>query len=188
MKMFKNKRGIELSINFIVMLILALAVFSGGMVFATKFFGHAQKVRGTLDAQTEKQIEKLLDSGSPFVIPINTKEVLRNKYATYGLGVLAQFNGRYELTVEFDSAFEKNSKNPITGVSPQDWLSGAPATLDLKKNEKGKYMVLVQVPKGAPSGTYIYKANIRFFGSTDTPVVSDMAQYDNPVQMIVKVR
>ena len=74
MKLWQNRKGIELSINFIVMLILALAVFSGGIMFATKFFGHAEKVRASMDAQTEKQIEKLLDSGSPVVIPINTKE------------------------------------------------------------------------------------------------------------------
>ncbi len=90
--LFKNKRGIELSINFIVMLMLALATFSGGLVFASKFFGHAEKVRGTLDAQTEKQIEKLLDSGSPVVIPINTKEIFRKKFGTFAIGVLAQFN------------------------------------------------------------------------------------------------
>ena len=60
MKILNNRKGIELSINFIVMLILGIAVFAGGLVFASKFFGHAENVRQSLDSQTEKQIEKLL--------------------------------------------------------------------------------------------------------------------------------
>lgn len=189
MKPLKNKKGIELSINFIVMLILALAMFSGGLMFVTKFFGHAEKVKGSLDAQTEKQIEKLLDSGSPVVIPISTKEVFRSEYTTYGVGVLAQFNGKYTLNVEYQNGFEKSTKKEIlkTQVNAQEWLSGVPATIDLKKNEKGKYMILVTVPKGIPSGTYIYKATVSFHGSTDTPPVADLQEYDNPVQIIVKV-
>jgi len=182
----KNKRAIELSINFIVMLVLALAMFSGGLIFAKKFFGHAEKVRSSLDAQTEKQIEKLLDSGSFVVIPISTKEIFRNEYATFGVGVLAQFNAKYTLDVEFKEAYAKKSKNPITTEDPQSWLSGVPSTKDLKKNEKGKFLILVNVPKGVKSGTYIYKVKISMHGSTDEGV-TDLDPYDNPLTMIVKV-
>ncbi len=189
MKHLHNKRGIELSINFIVMLILALAMFSGGLLLVKKMFGHAEKLKGSLDAQTEKQIEKLLDSGSPVVIPLSTKEIFRNEYGTFGVGVLAQFNGKYTLEVEYQNGYQKSSKKeiPKTEVNAQEWLSGVPATQELKKNEKGKYMILVQVPKGVPSGTYIYKVTVRFHGSTDNPPLPDMPEYDNPLQMIVKV-
>jgi hypothetical protein len=149
MRMLSNKRGIELSINFIVMLILAIAVFAGGLVFASKFFGHAEKMRDNLDAQTEKQIEKLLDSGSPVVIPISNKEIFRNKFDTFGIGVLAKFNGNYELTV-------------------------------------CKFLVGVSIPKDAERGTYIFQATVGF-KSDDPDTTPDIAEYDNPLQFIVKV-
>ncbi|MBW2967625.1 hypothetical protein KY362_04005 [Candidatus Woesearchaeota archaeon] len=180
MKMFNNKRGIELSVNFIVMLILAIAVFAGGLVFASKFFGHAEKVRASLDAQTERQIEKLLDSGSPVVLPINTKEIFRNKHDTFGAGVLARYPGDYILHVQYVKAIDKE-KNEI-----QDELNVQydQTPLTLKKNEKGKYLIMVEVPKQVSTGTYIYKLWVQLDADDDN---NDMPEYDDPLQMIIKV-
>lgn len=185
MRMFHNKRGIELSINFIVALILAIAVFIGGMLFVTKFFTHAEKIRGDLDAQTEKQIEKLLDSGSPVVVPISTKEIFRNKFGTFGVGVLAKYNGKYVLDIQFKEAF-KSDKSQII-VNANDWLQVPIKEQTLKKNEKGKFLIGIQVPKSAEKGTYLFTLNVAFKESSDTPPVPNMDNYDNPLQIIVKV-
>lgn len=183
MKLFKNKRGIELSINFIVMLIMAIAVFAGGLVFAGKFFSQAEKIRGNMDSQTEKQIEKLLDSGSPVVIPINTKEIFRSKYDTFGVGVMASDNGKYMLTAQPKSAY-KADKSSITD-SFSNWMEYQPSELELKKNEKGKFLIIVRVPKSATKGTYIFEAKVDFKHGSDN--TKDMTPYDNPLQFIVKV-
>jgi uncharacterized membrane protein len=184
MRLSKSKKGIELSINFIVMLILALAVFAGGLMFAAKFFGQAEKVRSNLDAQTEKQIEKLLDSGSPVVLPISTKEIFRNKFDTFGLGILAKANGKYTVTVQQDGAFKKD-KTAIT-TNFESWRQLPVDSLNLKKNEKGKMLIGVQVPKTVDSGTYLFKITVAF-ESENTAEFPNMPEYDKPLQMIVKV-
>lgn len=184
MRMFSNRRGIELSINFIVMLVLAIAVFAGGLVFASKFFRHAEKVRGNLDSQTERQIEKLLDSGAPVVMPISTKEVFRNEFETFGLGILARFSGKYKVSIEFDQAFRKD-KSQITNIYAQDWIQLPSSEVKLKKNEKGKFLIGVQVPKNAEKGTYIFRISVAY-EDPENPV-NNIAEYDNPLQMIVKV-
>ena len=184
MKLLKNKRGIELSINFIVMLILAIATFAGGMMFLGKFFTNAQTMRATLDSQTDQQIEKLLDTGSLVVLPITTKEIFRNKFGTFGVGVLADpiaSTGNYVVTVTQESAYENNpSKTEITSFKGgTDWSIQPSRTQekDLKKNEKGKFLIGVTVPSGAKKGTYIFKITVTKNG----------ASYDKPLQMIVKV-
>jgi hypothetical protein len=177
--MFKNKRGIELSINFIVMLVLAIAVFIGGLIFASKFFGHAEKVRGSLDSQTERQIEKLLDSGSPVVMPISTKEINKNKFDTFGLGVLASETGEYTMKIDRGTAYDKD-KEPLTN----DLKLDTPLTFQtIEKHDKGKFLIGVQVPKDSDRGTYLFKVTVyaQFQGSTDK------IKYDNPVQFIVRV-
>jgi hypothetical protein len=183
--MFNNKKGIELSVNFIVMLILAVAVFAGGLMFAAKFFSKAESMRANLDAETERQIEKLLDSGSPVVVPISTKEIFRTKYDTFGLGVLAKYNGEYSISCGESSAFS-NSKDraKLEDTGFGDWLTLPQEKLTLNKNQKGKVMILVQVPKGALSGTYMYRCAV-----TVTSVDAGLAgkEYDNPVQIIVRV-
>ena len=183
--MFKNKRAIELSINFIVMLILAIAVFAGGLVFASKFFGHAQQVRGNLDSQTEKQIEKLLDSGSPVVMPISTKDINKAKFATFGVGVLADYNGEYVLDVTYSGDAFKKDKSRIT-ADAGSWLQVPMTHMDLEKNDKGKFMIGVTVPRDAERGTYLFTVTVDYNGDPETGTQA-IKPYDNPLQMIVRV-
>ncbi|MFH1064729.1 MAG: hypothetical protein V1729_06605 [Candidatus Woesearchaeota archaeon] len=179
----KNKRGMELSINFIVMLVMGMAVFGGGLAFSTKFFTHAESVRGSLDSQTEKQIEKLLDSGSPVAIPISQKEIKRNKFDTFGIGVMAQFNGEYIMNVQPNGAFRRD-KTAIT-VNTADWLNIPMTKLELEKNDKGKYLVGVTVPKAAERGTYMFKVVVSYRDPNDAS--NNLAEYDNPIQFFVTV-
>ncbi|MFC1742187.1 hypothetical protein ACFL3V_06645 [Nanoarchaeota archaeon] len=190
MRILHNKKGIELSINFIVMLILGTAVFIGGLVFASKFFSHAENVRGNLDSQTEKQIEKLLDSGSPVVIPISQKEIFRNKFGTFGVGVLARETGDYTIRVTFKKAFNPETKQDIivdgVRVNAQSWLddSTSTQTRNLKKNEKSKFLVGVAVPKGAKKGTYLFDVSSEYRSLDGTEIDPE---YDDPIQFIVRV-
>lgn len=189
--MFNNKKGIELSVNFIVMLILAIAVFAGGLMFATKFFTKAESMRQNLDSETERQIEKLLDSGSPVVLPISTREIFRNKYDTFGLGVLAKCAGTYTFTVPSTSAFPKNKGDPAIAVPiASEWLSPITDSKTLEKNEKGKFLILAKVPAGVASGTYIFTIQMNYLKSGTTAASQNCPMdgpYDSPVQLMVKV-
>jgi hypothetical protein len=180
-KILKNKKAIELSINFVVMLIMAVAVFIGGLVFTAKFFKQAEGVRGALSSQTEAQLEKLLDSGSPTVIPINTKEIFRNKYDSFALGIMARAEGKYIVRVTPGQAFNREKvliTNNKIKIDPTE------TSLDLKKNQKGKMVILVDVPSDTEKGTYIFKVTVEL-RATDPS--QNMVEYDAPLQMIVKV-
>ena len=190
MGLIKSRRGIELSINFIVMLVLAIAVFAGGLVFASKFFSHAEKMRGTLDAQTQRQLEKLLDSGSPVVLPISSKEIFRNKFDTFALGVLAKNMGTYTVRVDFKEAFEKGSNYPLRRYADLEnsWIKpSSEQSLELEKNEKGKFLIGVEVPKDAEKGTYIFEVSVAFEAGEGVDSSLSTDEYDAPLQLIVKV-
>ena len=185
MRLFHNRRGIELSINFIVMLILGIASFAGGMMFLGKFFGHAQEMRSSLDSQTERQIEKLLDSGSPVVLPISSKEILRNEFGTFGLGVMAKFRGTYTITVTQGDAFAKDKQRITWNIDDWNIQPAKSQSKVLEKNEKGKFLIGMTVPRSASKGTYIFIVTTKYDDPT-TPANS-IAEYDNPLQMIVQV-
>ncbi len=181
----KNKRAIELSINFIVMLVLGIAMFGSGLMFASKFFSKAEQIKGNLDSQTEKQIEKLLDSGSSTVIPISQKEIFRNKFDTFGIGVLAKLSGDYSMTVSQGDAFTKSKETISWNIADWDLQPGLTQKLTLEKNKKGKYMVGVTVPRTAEKGTYIFIVTISYTDPTNTN--ANLPEYDNPMQFFVKV-
>jgi uncharacterized membrane protein len=59
-------------------------------------------------------------------------------------------------------------------------------SLTLKKNEKGKLLIGVQVPRGAERGTYIFNVQVAL-ESENPDEYPSTDKYDNPLQMIVKV-
>lgn len=83
-----NKKGMELSLTVIVLIIISIIIFIGGMSMVWKFFRSAEEIKAGIDQQTKGQIEALLREGNDIVaIPINTQQVQLGRDATYGLGI-----------------------------------------------------------------------------------------------------
>ena len=86
--MFRAKKGIELSMTVIVLLIISIIIFIGGITLLWKVFGGAETIKQGLDQQTQTQIQSLLREGNDIVaIPINTLQVVPGKPALFGLGI-----------------------------------------------------------------------------------------------------
>ena len=56
----KGKKGIELSLNFLVVLILSIVVLVGGITLTRSFLSTVEDQEEMVDAQTKRQIESLL--------------------------------------------------------------------------------------------------------------------------------
>jgi len=168
-----NKKGIEISINFVIMLILALAVFFGGLAIAKNFFGKASSLGQELNTKTQSEIISLLDDGSPLAVPIQRIEIDRNKYATTGVGVYNVLGKPANFTVEITPVDNDCGE----GVSVIDFSKRQ--TIELKNTEKHvfratfyassdakacKYMFNVIVNAVYPNGTSLqyppYKGNV----------------------------
>ena len=83
-----KKASIELSMNFMVMVILSLVMLGVGFYFAKNIFVHTQDIGAQLDAQTKTQIEsKLRDPASLVAVGLNRKIIKRGDHETFGVGV-----------------------------------------------------------------------------------------------------
>jgi len=168
--MYKGKKGIELSINFIVMLIITLAVFGMGLVLANKFFGEAKNIQEELDYKTEQEILSILDSGERVSIPINQKDIRKGKSEVFGLGVL-----------NIIGTGESFSITVLPGIyipagateSTRIWPTNKPSTKlefpenEIKNNDKRVYSIPIAVPKGTPNGRYVFDVTVRCKTSND---------------------
>jgi hypothetical protein len=114
----KWKKGFELSVNFIVIIIISLVVFVGGIVFTNKFFNLASDYKDTLDKDTEQQIENLLNDGSKVAIAFEKKKVVRGSSAIFGLGInnVKPTQETFEVTMTFSKAYSANNSE-ITETS-----------------------------------------------------------------------
>ena len=127
-----NKRAFELSVSFLVILIICIAIFSFSIYIVRKFFTHAENLRMTYDERTEREIEQLLDDGSRIAIPFDKKEIGNGEFKTFGIGVLNILNSgssnTFEINVHFNQAFNKRSVkicdilDSSSCGSPDQWL------------------------------------------------------------------
>jgi len=171
----KNKKAMELSINFIVMLIIAMALFSFGIWFAYKFFGGAEKMRTELDEQTQTQIENLLmQSNERVIIPFNSKTLDKSNSAIFGVGILNMLESPTQFTIEItkDSNYCGDEINivPETQISfslaPNQNIVKSFAVATTSKTRNCIYSLTIQVKVGSNNYGSPQKVYIKPVGAT----------------------
>ncbi|MBI2138892.1 hypothetical protein HYU13_04840 [Candidatus Woesearchaeota archaeon] len=191
------KRGaIELSTNFLVIMIISLVIFGSSLALTKKFFGKASDIKQLYDEKTESEIERLLDDGSRVAIPFDKKRIPNGEFATFGIGILNALNigveNNFRLRIRFKSAFDKNNQQICTNpasCAPNAWLRTADGIPDsdgiyidksIKNNQQQKVILGVEV-KNAPAGTYIFDIKVCYNVPSGTiPPPSDCTESGYP--------
>lgn len=178
----KMKKGaIELSLNFIIIMIISIAVFAFGVYFLKQIMSHAENTVLVWDKRTESMIEDMLDNGGKIAIPFNSKTAPRGEMTTYGIGILNMLDENIENNFALLFRYNKyvNNDDPDQGLpaefDPNTWPAFSEQALPfengngwkklikpIQNNKQEKFLMGVKVPKDAPSGTYIYDLNITY--------------------------
>ena len=177
MKLFARKRGLELTINFIVMLILAITVLGFGIFFANKLFFSAEEMRENIDAETRAEIEALLNDGARFAIPFTTQEVKKQDVAYFGAGVLNILGATKEfvINVEYGSGYRDDRTTicepnnvPTNCNSYLDKLYASSA-FSVAPNEQETKQIAIKPKGNAEKGTYSFNVYVCY----DNPAICD---------------
>lgn len=157
-----NKKGFELSANFMVVIILSLVLFGSGMVIFTKVISSGREIEAGLTERMRAELDAAMDDGSLIVIPQTTMHVQQGNTAKF--------------TVGFWNELLTESNNPrtftlnVSAVAGQDWPSNAQISYapsyTLKHNERAHALIAINVPKGddnfKPSGKqYSFNVEIK---------------------------
>jgi len=202
-----RKASFQISVSFLVILIIALVVFTSSIYLLKKFFTQAEIVKLTYDERTEKEIERLLDDGSRVAIPFDKKTIPNGEFNTFGIGVLnvlnIGMNNDFKIDIKFNKAFDRENKQ-ICSVqtdcgNPDKWLqttqvqgaisSGVSITKTIRNNEQEKFLLGVNV-NGARRGTYIFDlmvcvdADIKI---TDDPIKCPDTPFPDPYDSMHKL-
>lgn len=177
-----NKKGMELSISFIVALIIAITVFSMGIYFATRLFSEADIMKGELDRETQAKIEALLDDGSAVVVPLNTFSLKKGQSHVFGLGISNIFerelNFRFTITPGPCSGICEETPDP-----PLQFLPAEAKTFEIGPNERPEpQRIAVGVPSNAQRGTYVLNVKVEY----EDPV-GTWNDYDTIKKLYIKV-
>ena len=163
MKCF-HKKGIELSVNFLVVIILSLVMLSMGIYLIREFFETTADLRDALDQQTEEQLTQLLQEGKLVALARTRKTIPVGESALFGLGILNINPGDGKRTFEIhiqspEEAVGYDSLNNPIQADTSTWLKYQ-RTLELGPNEAGSIAIRVEPQEGVPKGTYIFNVAV----------------------------
>ena len=158
-----NKKAIQLSVNFLVILIIALSVFGMGIRLTFQLMTKAEEIRADVDESTQREIEEALTTGEIVSIPINHKKTKVGKSIVFGLGIFNSDNTQ-EFTVDmnFEKAFSNNREDISDMVDEDEWILTNFGPYEINKNENKVLGLPVKAPRKSGgvrtiSGTYIFK-------------------------------
>lgn len=135
-----GKKAMELSVNFIVILIIALLIFSGGIFFTNKFMDATINMKDRIDENTEKEIQRLIVQGEKTAIPFSKIELKRGQRHIFGLGIMNIFREYKQFYVEmsFNNAYnpDNSQMNDFdVGYINQNWIFTDQGLIELDPNE-----------------------------------------------------
>lgn len=168
-----RKAAIELSVNFMVVIILGIVILSMGIYLTVRAVSNANKISEKLDKQTEQQLYALLDDGNPVVAPLNTAIVQRKQSHIFGVGVRnMEHESDFKVIVEgvnvddCDASVTSNIKFLLQKV---DGNYQTPIT-HLLPYEENVFSIVVQVAPTAKSPCeYVINARVMRCTSTENP-------------------
>lgn len=160
-----NKKSIELSLNFIVILILSIIIFGFGVRFISKLSSQAIELQDVTTSELDERIGNLVCEGSDRVcIGIDRKTIRRTKFDVFGLKIINILESQdFEIAVSRPSPPGYTKNNQPVQSDNLIWNPKARSVF-IEKNEERNFGIGVQVPADAVSGTYIFDVKIQAGG------------------------
>ncbi len=173
-----KKASLDLSINAIIIIVLSIAMLSGGVSLMYQFIGGAEDIKSQMDHKTEMELERLLiNEGQMVALPLHTATIERGESHVFGIGIL-NIHEKDEFWIEITERKAVGLDNDGITVDYGSWLFYNSGKITLEKNQNYKESIMVVVPKeSAPKGQYFYNAIIK----------TDQGQYGNTQSFVVTV-
>lgn len=188
-KMAKGKKAMELSINFIVTLILAIVVFSMGLSIAFKLVNKVTNVQKDVDESTKQQIEGLiLRTNQRVVLPFNSKIVNKGKTEVFNVGIYNNLGTQKNF--KLDISCLSLDRNPCPG-GPIPGSSSQQPTVDfirnpalIQNNDFTVYKIAFQTKSSTSVGTFYYGIKVMYEPTLNS---GSYANYPPAHQIVLKV-
>ncbi|TKJ17734.1 hypothetical protein CEE44_04340 [Candidatus Woesearchaeota archaeon B3_Woes] len=168
-----NKKGLQLTINFIVMLVIALVVFGMGLSLFRKFFVEADVIKQNLDDQTKKEIQQIMMSSADQVVVYPSQLTVRQgKSDIVGIGILNINDNTtsFGITPSWDgTSCYDNDGSVMSGCTVND-IKVTSVTRAIESNEREIFDIPIRVSGDAQVGKYAVTISVTG-GTSSTNIV-----------------
>jgi hypothetical protein len=175
----KKKAAVELSVNFLVMLILAIVVFGFSIKFIYDIYGQAVKVQDMSQQDFDRRIQDLQCDGAKMCILKPLLILKPNDAVTNGVKIINILPDEKDFTIKVTQkgAFAKD-KTPMNVKLP---ISLPDSTFTLKRNDVTKKGFAIDWADDAKVGTYIFQIEI-LYNEENTWSTYDKTQFTVAIQ------
>ncbi|MBI5065712.1 hypothetical protein HZA97_05745 [Candidatus Woesearchaeota archaeon] len=126
-----NKRGMELSMGILVLLIISIIIFSYSLYFLYDIWKGVAPIEAELDQYTQQAIEQMLNNQAELVaIPFHSKTAKIGETAVYWMGVRNVENTakNFKVSTKFSKAFTLDGRKELEKVDERkmnEWLGNS---------------------------------------------------------------
>jgi len=181
----RSKKGVALTINFIVLIIVAVVALALGIKVSTNIFSQGQQVANALTPSMEAQLDNLLEKERIAAYPAS-REIRRGKEATFAIGIVnTEEESQFLVNASIQKGYDEKDK-PINYDYSQFEFVYISEYIIAKGNTK-KLLLLVKAPDDVPKGTHII--NIYACNGEDFPTSCTASNaYDTVEKVYVVVK
>ena len=149
-----TKKGMELSIQFFVLLILALVIFGYSVSFIYELFDQASKLESMAFDQLDKQVELITCGTQQVCLGTARKTITRGSFKIFTVRVLNSRNER----ADFSMVVEDSGIGP--GGAGLLYFKPESRDFTLSAGEIKSLGIGVEVPATAVSGNYVLNVKV----------------------------
>ncbi len=164
-----NKRAIELSLNFIVIIVITLIIFGFGVNFISRLSSQATELQEMTVSELDERIGSLIcESSDRVCVGIDRKTISKGDFGIFGLKILNIVeNENFEVIIKNPENYlgYKKDGNEIAVSNPKLIVNPAARSVNIKKNEERDLGIGIEVPDNAVPGTYILNVEIKNAGA-----------------------
>lgn len=197
-KLQKSRKGIELPISMIIVMILTIIIFSFGIMIVFKSYRWATETTAEIDVSTQKQIEAALLEGKNLVaIPKNTAKAVPGQTVPFALGIrnIAD-KTEFNTVLSFAGAYTLNEE-PINNADKtlieKEWLGGFAQQTGIRIDRDQLETIPLRIKIGnninnqdrTPKGTYVFNICVYSTPQTTCESATQTLTYDKQIHQVM---
>ena len=191
--MIKSKKALELSITFLVSLIIGIVLLGIGFVFVTTILSGAEEIQEHgLPSTFDYEAEACVDRGDKVCIPIEKKETETGKSTSFGIVINNIYGSKkvFKTFVVFRRGVSESGE--VIDEIEGEWTFDDFAEIELENNDHQILEIPVRPPKKTPAGTYTFNINVCFDADDNIDTEKCSSEYKslyaptNQISVVVK--
>ncbi|MEK6948867.1 MAG: hypothetical protein AABX34_01505 [Nanoarchaeota archaeon] len=173
------KKALELSLTFMVVVIIAIVLFSIGVKFIYDIANETSKIDKISTDELDKKFAQLsCESSDKVCIGIIRKIIPKGSFDTFGIKIInIEPTTSFLIEITPSKAFDKQNNETTNSIN----FKYNNDEIEIEKNEEKSLGIAFEVPKDAVSGTYVFDIVVK------NKVNEEFQQYDELEKVYVEV-